>query len=345
MMRRLWSIGLDEILGFYLLHRFFYYKKHPLILSNATESSPELHSGDLTTFFSPAPQAAQLTYQPYLTPASQSNFKTAQVEDFQFPSSIQTGFSENDLVKGRHWKSTTAIRGTKSMPRYTVVAVDGIVQMGVRSFNRLARKLTPAGIDVVMMDSPFNYRRTPKGYRPGQLIAGGNLDHQLAVSRQGVLDLWSLIIALQNTGHQIGLMGISHGAWLTLTAALLIEQLDFVMAITPPVDLFHILEEGGTVVNAIRRGVADEPMDLDKLERLCRPLIVSNWKPKVPTSAIHLHVADFDRFVPSFRIEALAKQWQTQTSHHPLGHIEATTGPKVVAQVSSDILNFWNLSL
>ena len=344
MMRRLWSTGLDEIFGFYLLHRFFYYKKHPLILSDAAESSPELHSGELTTFFSPTPHAVQLAYQPHLTPTSQSTFHSAQVQDFQFLSSIHTGFPENDLVKGRHWKSTASTSKTKSIPRYTVVAVDGIVQMGVRNFNRLAQRLTPAGIDVVMMDSPFNYRRTPAGYRPGQLIAGGNLDHQLSVARQGVLDLWGLIIALQNEGRQIGLVGISHGAWMTLTAALLIEQLDFVMAITPPVDLFHILEEGGTVVNAIRRGVANELMDLEKLEQLCRPLVVSNWKPKVPTSAIHLHIADYDRFVPSFRIETLSEQWQTQTSHHPLGHIEATTGPNVVSQVSSDILNFWNLS-
>ncbi|MFK7776600.1 MAG: hypothetical protein QM501_00585 [Gimesia sp.] len=342
MLRRLWSTGLDEILGFYLLHRYFYYKKQPLIISNAGETSPELHSGNLTTFFSPAPQAAQLAYQPNLNPASQITFDTAQVEDFQFPSSLQTGFPENDLVKGRHWKSTTN-RNTDSNPRYTVVAVDGIVQMGVRSFNRLARRLTPAGVDVVMMDSPFNFRRTPAGYRPGQLIAGGNFDHQLTVARQGILDLWSLIIALQNEGRQIGLVGISHGAWMTLTAALLIEQLEFVMAITPPVDLFHILDEGGIVVNAIRRGVSHDSLDHDKLEQLCKPLIVANWTPKVPNSAIYLHIADFDRFVPSFRIDALAEKWRTQSFHHALGHIEATTGPNVVAQVSSDILNFWNL--
>ncbi len=342
MLKRLWSAGLDEILGFYLLHRYFYYKKQPLILSDARKTSPELSSGELTTFFSPVPQAAQLDYLPQLTPTSQANFDTAQVIDFQFPSPIQTDFPENNLVKGRHWKSTTVPQEAELNPRYTVIAVDGIVQMGVRSFNRLAQRLTPAGIDVVMMDGPFNFRRTPTGYRPGQLIAGGNLDHQLSVARQGVLDLWSLILSFQNKGHQVGLVGISHGAWMTLTAALLIEQLDFVMAITPPVDLFNILEEGGTVVNAIRRGIANETLDREKLEHLCRPLTISNWEPKVPTSAIHLHIADYDRFVPTFRIEALAKQWQTHSSHHPLGHIEATNGPKVITQVSSDILKFWN---
>lgn len=345
MIRRLWSTFVDEFLGFYLLHRYFYYKKQPLVLSNAGETSPELYSGDLTTFFSPVPQAAKLEYQPQLRPASQLTFPSARVEDFQFPSPIQTAFPENDLVKGRHWKSTAVSREQNTTPRYTVIAVDGIVQLGVRSFNRLAQRLTPFGVDVVMMDSPFNYRRTPAGYRPGQLIAGGNFDHQLMVARQGVLDLWSLILALQHNGHQIGLVGISHGAWLTLTATLLVEQLEFVMAITPPVDLFHILEEGGTVVNAIRRGVAEEPMELEKLEQLCRPLIVSQWKPQISTASIHLHVADYDRFVPSFRIEALAAQWQAKTSHHRLGHIEATTGPKVVSQVACDILDFWKLNL
>lgn len=343
MIRKLWSTCLDELLGFYLLHRFFYYKKQPLIISNAGETAPEIHSGDLTTFFSPIPTAAQLEYQPRLRPSSKVTFKAAQVEDFSFPSSIHTAFPENDLVKGRHWKSTAVSRETGAAPRYTVVAIDGIVQMGVRSFNQLAQRLTPCGVDVVMLDSPFNYRRTPPGYRPGQLIAGGNLDHQLTVTRQGILDLWSLILALQTQGHQIGLMGISHGAWMTLTAALLVEQLEFVMAITPPVDLYHILEEGGTVVNAIRRGVNHDSLDQDILEQFSKPLIVSEWSPKVATSSIHLHIADFDRFVPSFRIQALAEQWQTKLSRHQSGHIEATTGPKVVAQVAEDILEFWML--
>lgn len=343
MMRRLWSTGLDEFLGFYLLHRFFYYKKRPLIVSNAAETFPNLHSGELTSFFSPVPQPAQLTYQPSLKPASKFECQSALVEDFQFPSSIQTGFPENDLVKGRHWKSTNVASGANSTPRYTVVAVDGIVQMGVRSFNRLARQLTPCGVDVIMMDSPFNYRRTPAGYRPGQLIAGGNLDHQLNGARQGILDLWSLILSLQNAGQQIGLVGISHGAWLILTATLLMKDLEFAMAITPPVDLFHILDEGGMVVNAIRRGVYHDSVDQEKLERICRPLIVANWTPQIPASSIYLHVANYDRFVPSFRIDALAEKWKTQSFHHALGHIQATTGPNVVAQVSSDILNHWNL--
>lgn len=343
MFRRLWSVCLDEILGFYLLHRFFYYKKQPLVISNAGETSPQLFSGDLTMFYSPIPPAAQLEYQPQLNPKSKSVFKSAQVVDFQFSSSIQTPFPENNLVKGRHWKSTVSSSGEKSAPRYTVVAVDGIVQMGVRSFNRLAQRLTPFGVDVVMMDCPFNYRRTPTGYRPGQLIAGGNIDHQLNVSRQGVLDLWSLILTLQSNGHQVGLAGISHGAWMVLTASLLMDQIDFVMAITPPVDLFHILDEGGAVVNAIRRGVTHKSIDRERLHALCSPLIISNWKPLVSPESIYLHVADYDRFVPPFRIDQLAEQWKSQSFHHKSGHIEATTGPKVVSQIAEDILDFWNL--
>lgn len=341
MLRKLWSTCLDGITGFYLLHWFFYYKKQPLIISDAGKETPGLFSGDLLSFFSPVPEPAKIEYQSDLYPASEALFPAAEVQDFQFLSSIPTDFPENDLVKGRHWKSTVPSPAPNSDSRYTVVAIDGIVQLGVRSFNRLARRLTPYGIDVVMLDSPFNYRRTPPGYRPGQLIAGGNLDHQLTVARQGLLDLWSLIRSLQSEGRQVGLMGISHGAWMTLTASLLIEQLQFVMAITPPVDLFHILDEGGTVVDAIRRGIRESDLSEQQLEQICQPLRIPLWKPRLPVSAIHLHVADYDRFVPPFRIEALAEQWHTKLTHHPLGHIEATTGPKVVAQVAEEILQFW----
>lgn len=341
MFQRLWSTCLDEILGFYLLHRYFYYHQQPLLISDASEKVPELQSGELTTFFSPRPAAAELEYQAQLHPASQATFPAAEVEDFQFESSVETGFSENDRVKGRHWKSTVADPRKGVPSRLTVVAVDGIVQMGVRSFNRLAQRLTPAGIDVVMLDSPFNFRRTPAGYRPGQLIAGGNIDHQLTVARQGVLDLWSLVQALQSEGRQIGLMGISHGAWLTLTATLLMQDLQFAMAITPPVDLLRILEEGGTVVNAIRRGASHDPPAEDQLEHLCKPLRLNQWQPLLPPDRIHLHIADYDRFVPSQRISELAQQWGTRVTHHRLGHIEATTGPKVVFQVARDILNLY----
>ncbi|QDT91972.1 alpha/beta hydrolase [Gimesia algae] len=343
MIRKLWSTCLDEITGFYLLHWFFYYKKQPLIISDAEKGSPNLLSGELSSFFSPVPEPARLEYQSQLHPASQTIFPEAEVNDFEFVSSIQTGFPQNDLVKGRHWKSTASPTAINSGSRCTVVAIDGIVQLGVRSFNSLAQRLTPHGIDVVMLDSPFNYRRTPPGYRPGQLIAGGNLDHQLSVARQGILDLWSLILHLQSQGHQVGLMGISHGAWMTLTASLLMEQLQFVMAITPPVDLFHILDEGGTVVNAIRRGVRESDLSEQQLEQICQPLRIPLWKPRLPGSAIHLHVADYDRFVPSFRIAALAELWNTKLTHHALGHIEATTGPKVVAMVAEDILRFWKI--
>ncbi|QDT28139.1 Alpha/beta hydrolase family protein [Gimesia panareensis] len=341
MFQRLWSTCLDEILGFYLLHRFFYHKKQPLLISDASHHTPQLHSGELTSFFSPKPPPAQLEYQAELRPTSQATFPSAKVEDFQFPSTVDTGFPENDCVKGRHWKSTVASPQTEVESRLTVVAVDGIVQLGVRSFNRLAQQLTPHGIDVVMLDSPFNFRRTPAGYRPGQLIAGGNLDHQLMVARQGILDLWSLILALQAEGRQIGLMGISHGAWLTLTATLLIEQLQFAIAITPPVDLLRILEEGGTVVNAIRRGASHDPPEEEQLEQLCKPLRLNQWQPLLAPEQIHLHIADFDRFVPSARIAELAEQWGTRVSHHKLGHIEATTGPKVVFQVARDILDLY----
>ena len=338
MFQKLWSTCLDEVVGFYLLHRFFYYQKQPLEISSARETTPELQSGELGQFFSPKPDPAQLEYQSELRPASQATFPSAEVTDFRFQSHITSSFPENDRVKGRHWRSTIQPSEHDIPDRLTIVAVDGVVQLGVRSFNRLAERLTPHGIDVVMLDSPFNFRRTPPGYRPGQLIAGGNIDHQLMVARQGVLDLWSLILSLQSQGRRIGLMGISHGAWLTLTATLLVKNLEFAHAITPPVDLLRILEEGGTVVNAIRRGAGHDPPDESQLETLCKPLRLNQWQPLLSPEKIHLHIADFDRFVPSLRIAELAEQWGTSVSHHKLGHIEATTGPKVVYQVAEEIL-------
>ncbi|MGS7457288.1 hypothetical protein, partial [Mycobacterium tuberculosis] len=89
------------------------------------------------------------------------------VWDYCFDSETATIWPENNRVWCRHWHSRADDRGL------TVVGMDGIVQLGCRWFRRLAERLVPAGIDVVMMDAPCNFRRTPARYRPGQLVMAG----------------------------------------------------------------------------------------------------------------------------------------------------------------------------
>src|SRR5262249_9705765 len=148
------------------------------------------------SFFAPVPRPADITSDRTLFRET----STALVWDHRFDSETTTAFPESNRVWCRHWQARRSDRAL------TVAGVDGIVQLGTTWFRRLAKELNPRGIDVLSMDAPFNFRRTPAGYRPGQLIIGGDIGHQLAVARQAVLDLWRVVISLQRTGRRVGLV-------------------------------------------------------------------------------------------------------------------------------------------
>ena len=331
MLHRLISQFADEAVGNALLHLFLRYRNRPPVAGPAPADCPQIYTGELESFYAPAPQIADLCAQRRRLAETPRHT----VWDFEFPSSVLTPWPRNNQVRGRHWQVRTGDRGL------TVVGVHGIVQVGSLWFQKLAEQLHPHGVDVVMMDAPFNFRRTPAGYRPGQLIMGGDLAHQLAVARQGVLDLWRVIISLQAAGRRVGLVGASYGAWLSLMTSLVARPLDFVIALVPPVDIVALINEGGAVVRAIRRGLGSAPLDLEQIARLARPLIPSRWTPHLSGEAIVLHAARYDRFVPFHRVVQLAETWNTRLVVHNDAHLRLTFAGKITGQVADTVAEYW----
>jgi hypothetical protein len=313
-----------------LLHHFLWFRRRPPALGPGPQDCPALYSGELAGFYAPHPSAADLHAARSLIHET----STSTIHDFRFASETTTPWPESDVVWGRHWKTKCGDRGL------TVVGVDGLVQLGSRWFRRLATQLNPRGIDVLMMDAPFNFRRTPKGYRPGQLIAGGDVGHQLAVTRQAVLDLWRVVISLQREGRRVGLVGVSYGGWLTLLASLLADNLEFLIAVVPPVDITRMLRDGGTIVRAIRRGIGHDPLDHPELERLVRPVIPGFWTPKLAASKISLHAARYDRLAPCRGIEELAHKWKTKLVVHSAAHYHLAGSSSIFPQIADEVSLF-----
>ncbi len=318
---------IDEVAANILLHHFLWYRRMPPARGPSLHDCPALYSGDLTSFYAPPPGAVDLEADRWCFLET----AIATVWDFRFSSETSTGWPESDRVWGRHWKTKNSDQGL------TVVGVDGIVQLGTRWFRRLAEQLNPRGIDVLMMDAPFNYRRTPMDYRPGQLIISGDLGHQLAVTRQGVLDLWRVIVSLQRQGRRVGLVGVSYGGWLTLLTSLLAENLEFLIAVVPPVDIVRMLREGGTIVRGIRRGIGYELLDRAELERRARPVIPSCWPKKLPGSQIVLHAARYDRLAPCRPIEKLARSWDAKLVVHSAAHFNLTNSAHLFPQIAEEV--------
>ncbi len=176
-MRRMlhaWLVQLlDEVAANFVLDHFLWYRRRPPVKGPGPQECPALYAGDLAGFYTPQPSAVDFDAQRTLfreTP-------TAKVWNFRFTSETTTRWPENNQVWCRHWQTRAFDRGL------TVVGIDGIIQLGTTWFRRLATELNPSGIDVLTMDAPFNFRRTPAGYRPGQLIVGGDMAHQLAVTK------------------------------------------------------------------------------------------------------------------------------------------------------------------
>jgi hypothetical protein len=328
MVQGLFAQAVDEVMANILLHHFLWYRRQPPARGPRPHENPGLYSGDLAAFYSPHPVPIDLGVgRRYFR-----DVPAAAVWDGSFASETTTRWPENDRVRYRHWLSTAPDTGV------TVVGVDGIVQIGTRWFRRLAGVLNARGIDVLTMDSPFNYRRTPRGYRPGQLITSGNLGHQLAVAQQGVLDLWKVIISLQDQGRRVGLVGVSYGGWLTLLTSLLVERLEFAIALVPPVDIVAMLKRGGgTVVRSIRRGIGYDRLDLGELERVARPIVPSRWPSRLDGNRIMLHAARFDRLVPCTGVTDLARLWNARLTMHDAAHYSLAVSTKIFPQVADQV--------
>ena len=330
MLHGLFSQAIDELAANVLLHRFLSVRGGDPARGPAAAELPGLYSGELAEFYSPLPKPVDLTARRQLVD-ERAGLRTW---DYWFDSDTTTRWLENNLVWCRHWQSTGNDRGL------TVVGVDGIVQLGCRWFRRLAERIVPAGVDVVMMDAPCNFRRTPAGFRPGQLIIAGDLPHQLSITRQAVLDLCRVIFSLQAQGRRVGLVGVSYGGWVTLLTSLVASSPEFLIALVPPVDLVRMLRESTTIVRGIRRGLGYAPLDAAQLERIARPIVPSNWPAPLPGDRIVLHAARYDRLVPWKGIERLSQKWDTRLVMHSEAHFRLAMSGISTTQVAEQVLAF-----
>jgi len=321
---------IDEVAANVLLHRFLTAPGGIPERGPGVDVLPGLYSGALSSFYAPFPMPVDLTARRRLVDENGGQ----RVWDCCFASETTTIWPENNEVWCRHWQSKQDDRGL------TVVGVDGLVQLGMGWFRRLAVKLVPMGIDVVMMDAPCNHRRTPARYRPGQLIIAGDLAHQLAITRQAVLDLCRVIVSLQSQGRRVGLVGVSYGGWVTLLTSLVAPTIEFLVALVPPVDLVRMLRESTTVVRGIRRGLGRAPLDAAELERIARPVVPSNWPAPLPGDRIVLHAARFDRLVPWKGIERLSQKWNTRLVMHSEAHFRLAMSGTSTSQVAEQVLAF-----
>ena len=341
---------LDELVANLLLHRALRYQQRPPVTGPTAAEDPGLYSGQLELFYRPIPPVVDLFREPVPLerqprppgsrpvrptsprPTQSGKMASASSLDYRLPSLFQTRWPAANQIWLRRWSPLPEQdRGI------TLICLQGLVQRGMGWFRPLAEQIVPQGVEVVAVDLPFNFRRTPAGYFPGQLIVGGDLGHQLAVTRQAVIDTWQVVRSLQHGGRRVGLIGVSYGGWISLLTSLLADDLACVVAVTPPVNTFRLLQEGGTLIRAVRRGLGKAPLNLSQLTEVSRPLTPREWTSRLPGDRIHLHLARCDRFVKSGHIRDLAAAWGTVLREHFNGHYNVTMRPLLVPGIVRDL--------
>ncbi|MEM9703091.1 MAG: hypothetical protein AAF907_11680 [Planctomycetota bacterium] len=361
MFRRIASSLFDELAGLGLLYGVMRAGNRPPRRGPISPIGPAaLLSGDPAALFGSLPEAAGRFDELTTLPRKEADRVPGCGEalDWAYPSSDQTEFAENQTVHGRLWRSESA-----GAPRRAVLAVDGLVQGGFGNLRSLASVCCSAGIDLATIDLPCNHRRTPDGYRPGQLILGGDLPHVLSVLRQAVRDTAAALRTLIESGAYpggVGLAGISFGGWTALQTAALLGSVwgertasrpRFVCGVCPAADLMRALTAGGPMVRAARRNLQLSQAELNELDAVAASVRPASFpspfasRPGGPPRIL-LHAGRYDRFVPNPAIEELTEIWRGELTWHSTGHMGLAASLRFLRRVAKPwtVAELWERS-
>ena len=139
----------------------------------------------------------------------------------------------NDAILVEHWAHE------RRAPRATVLALHGF-SMGtprVDAWAMFASAWFARGLDVALLTLPYHGARTPRGTRfSGQRFADPNPATMHEAVRRAIYEIQLVRSWLRaQSGRPVGLLGLSLGGYLSALTAGLVDDLDFVVPMVPPV--------------------------------------------------------------------------------------------------------------
>jgi hypothetical protein len=296
------------------------------------EQTPLQLCHDLEAFYSPV---KAVTLVPEGSPVKAL---TAGVcyQDYGFQSPIRCGFPEVNRGLVRRWWSEARDTGL------SVLLLPGLAQFNFFWFDTFAEALASRGIEALMLIEPYNFRRTPRGYQPSQLIAGGPPQQLIAAFRYALVEARGLVEGLRASGRRVALVGQSFGAWISTMLAVLEWDLVAVLPATPMGDVVRWYYGNSTLARKGRRRVYLP--DAERLRALAKPVNPIEWQPRTPRQRIHFHIAAHDRFLsPRLAIE-LARHWQVGYTLHDEGHCSIWLGSRFRRLLVSQVQELAGLS-
>jgi hypothetical protein len=259
----------------------------------------------------------------YATPDTSDYDFTAEAGHLRFPSALDTGHAENDLVHARFYPADAESRWTRGRPRRAVLVLphwnsppDGHVG--------LCRLFARFGIDAVRLSLPYHDERMPPELHRADYIVSSNLGRTLQVCRQAVQDARRAIAWLTGLGYErVGIVGTSLGSCLAmLTAAH--EPRIRAAALNHISPYFADVVWEGLSTAHVRQGL-DGHIDLDRLRRVWMPISPQAHLARMRQTPTLLVYASYDLTFPVHLSKDLVRSWREMALPHevavlPCGH-------------------------
>lgn len=203
-----------------------------------------------------------------------------------------------------HWMH----EGTR--PRGTVLAIHGF-SMGtprIDAWALFAEGWFRAGLDVALLTLPYHGARTPRGARfSGQRFAETDPAAMHAAVRRAIYEIHVLRAWLRaRTGQPVGLLGLSLGGYLAALTAGLVDDLDFVIPMVPPVCIGDL---AWRFFSASRTRGAASAYTLGELRAMYRLHSPLTYPLRVPRERALIIAGRGDRIVPPEHPHALWRHW------------------------------------
>lgn len=165
------------------------------------------------------------------------------------------------------------------------------------------------GYDSVIIQQPYHgLRRLPDMAFSGEFFISGEVARINEGMCQSVTDVRSMINWLRKTHRVVGVKGRGMGGTTSLMAAVVEEDVDFVIAWDSPSSLGDILQETPRAPFALD-GVRVAGLDEDAIRKIVWISSPANYEPAIPIEHVLLISGMGDKFVPPEQTYKIMRKW------------------------------------
>jgi hypothetical protein len=215
-----------------------------------------------------------------------------------------------DSILVEHWMHT------RTPAQATVLALHGFAmgQPRLDGWALCAEAWFQRGLDVALLTLPFHGARSGPGTRiSGQRFADPNAARMHEAVRRAIYEIHAVRGWLRReTERPVGLLGLSLGGYLSALTAALVDDLDFVIPMVPPVCIGDLAWRFFSRSRRAGDAAAYTHDELRATYRLHSPL---SYPLRVPRQRVLIIAGRGDRIVPPEHPHALWRHWGEPAIH------------------------------